>query len=246
MLAVASCLRCQIAGQGLSALWGIGRAGIRREEEPQVTPCHSCAAQGWDGRTRGEASSREAGWLCVEMFPGWHHWNRHRAPSRNLWEEPSWWCPPGSRRSIGVGAPGEGMWSPRERWRVGRAVAQSKALQTEGWEEAGKGQRFRKTPRNTSVTSAHIQPKGCSFSNESTFHLEPKSIRWGGQEEVTSHLYQQNDAGRRWSNWAQRRWGSRAWVSPWRRRQRVNLTWEVSGMEEVLAPVNAEGEARGR
>lgn len=42
----------------------------------------------------------------------------------------------------------------------------------------------------------HIQPKGCSLSNESTFHLELESIRWGGQEEVTSHLYQQNDAGR--------------------------------------------------
>lgn len=30
--------------------------------------------------------------------------------------------------------------------------------------------------------------------------LELKSIQWGGQEEVTSLCYQQNDAGRRWSN----------------------------------------------
>lgn len=89
---------------------------------------------------------------------------------------------------------------------MGRAVAQNKALEMKKErEEEGKARDAGRYPGSVGVAVLptfsqrlflikYMGEKSCKL------RLALKSIQWGGQEEVTSHRYQQNDAGRRWSN----------------------------------------------
>lgn len=92
-----------------------------------------------------------------------------------------------------------------EQCRVGRAVAQNKALETRMRERRrGKARDAGRCPGTRGALLPtfsqrlflikYMGEKSCKL------RLVLKSIQWGGQEEVTSHRSQQSDAGRRWSN----------------------------------------------
>lgn len=137
MLAVASWLRCQIAGQGLSAWWGIGRAGIKRGGATgnSMSQLRSSVMR-WQNQRRSQFTGSR-----VAVF--WNvPWVASLEQAQGTIQEPvgrtqlvvlPWELSVYRSRCTG----GRNV-TPREQWRVGRAVAQSKALQTEGGEEAGK------------------------------------------------------------------------------------------------------------
>ena len=243
-LAVASWLRCSRAGPfDFVGCWksrGQKRGG---------------AAAGWLSEEMAEPEEpvRESGWLCFEMFPGRHHWRRHRAPSRDLWEESSWRCPRGSCQSVGPGAAMQGMWSSASSAEWEEQWPRTKPWRQE-WERGG-GERP-EMQGDAQEHEGHFCPhsaKGCSLSSTWEESLVSSDLCWkvsngvGKRKSpviVTSRVTMQQWFREEMEQLSTDEMRKQSLVPPWRRRQRANLTWEVSGMEEVLAPVNAEGEER--
>lgn len=162
MLAVASWLRCQIAGQGLSAWWGIGRAGIKRGGATgnSMSQLRSSVMR-WQNQRRSQFTGSRVAvfwnvpWVAsLEQAQGTIQEPVGRTQLVVLPWEPSVYrsrCPGG--RNV----------TPQRAVKSGKSSGPEQSLADRRRRGGGEGRRFRKTPRNTSVTSATSSQKAVHY-----------------------------------------------------------------------------------